>query len=293
MRTWRRPLMIVAYCVYAVALFAIFAYLTFPSQEARAMVSAALSRYGLERLRLEGVQPLLWAGMALRDVRYMHEVNGEAVELLRLPELRLYLRTLLPFAAPLRLRFEGEVNGGTVLGTIEWRKGGQGATVDLHMHLRDIRPGLHPAVAGKTTVEGRLGGDLALRVPHLAWQDGEGRLTLQGAAGRVAGLEIAGVQLPPVVYEQVSGDVVWQTRAVVVRDFLIRGRDWQFDVQGQLNLTPHWPESALDLTLRVRASETLEQQWGLVGTALKQRRDRRGVSSFRIRGTLGRPSLVL
>jgi type II secretion system protein N len=295
MRAWRRPLILAGYCFYALALLAIFVYLKFPNQEARSMVLTTLSRHGLEHVYIATVQPLLSAGIALRDVRYVRDIQGQALDLLRTPEFRLYWRTLVPFARPLRLRFEAEVYGGDMSGTIDWQENDQRTMVDLQARLHDVHPGLHPAVGrlGNTTVEGKLLGDLTLRVPSAAWQEGEGRLTLQGDAGRVTGLAIAGVQLPPLAYEQLSGDVVWQTHDVVVRDFIVRGRDWQFDIQGKLNLTQHLPASPLDLTLRVRASDSLEQQLGLVGTMLKQRRDRRGFSSFRIGGTLGQPSFVL
>jgi type II secretion system protein N len=295
MRAWRRPLIVAGYLFYAVVLFAVFAYLKFPSQEARAMVLTALHRYGLEQVRIQSVQPLPLVGVAFRDVRYVGDMKGQALDLLRTPELRLYLRTLVPFSNPLRLRFEGDLYGGTLAGTIAWQQDGQGAMVEVQAQLRDIRPGVHPAVArwGNAAVEGKLIGDLTLRLPNPTWQAGEGRLTLQGDGGRVTGLEIAGIQLPPLAYEQVSGDMVWQTRSVMVRDFLIRGRDWQFDVQGQLNLANHLPESILDVTVRVRVSDTLEQQLGLIGAALKQRRDRRGFSSFSIGGTLAQPTFVL
>ena len=295
MRPWYRALIIAGYIFYALALFVVFVYLKFPSQEARTMVLTALSRHGLNHVRIASVQPLLFAGVAFRDVRYVHDVNGEALDLLRAPEFRLYWRTLVPFANRLRLRFEGELYGGHVAGTIAWQQNGPGAMVDIQAHLRDVHLGIHPAVArlGNTVVESTLLGDLTLRVPNSAWQEGEGRLILQGGAGRVTGLEVAGVQLPALVYEQLSGDVVWQTPGIVVRELLLRGRDWQFDVHGKLNLTTHLPASTLDLTLRVRTSDTLEQQLGLVGAALKQRRDRRGFSSFRIEGTLGQPNFVL
>lgn len=295
MRTWRHPLIVIGYIFYAVVLFAVFAYLKFPSQEARAMMLALLNRHGLEQVRIATVQPLASVGVALRDVRYVHDVNGQVLDLLRAPELRLYLRTLVPFTKPLRLRFEGDLYGGAVSGTIKWLHNGQGAMMDIQAHLRDIRPGVHPAIArlGNAVVEGKLMGNLSLRVPNSVWQEGEGQLMLQGDGGRLTGLEIAGMPLPPLAYEQLSGDVVWQTHSVVVRDFLIRGRDWQFDIQGKLNLAEHLPASLLDLTLRVRTSDALEQQLGLVGTALKQRRDRRGFSSFKIGGTLTQPHFVL
>jgi type II secretion system protein N len=295
MQPWYRALILAGYIVYALALFTLFVYLKFPSQEVRTLVLTALSRHGLNHVHIASVQPLLLAGVALRDVRYVQEVNGEALDLLRAPEFRLYWRTLVPFANRLRLRFEGELYGGQVTGTIAWQQNGPGALVDVQAHLHDVHLGSHPAVArlGNTVVESKLLGDLTLRVPNAAWQEGEGRLTLQGEAGRVTGLQLAGVQLPPLVYEQLSGEVVWQTPGVVVREFLLRGRDWQFDVQGKLNLTAHLPASTLDLTLRVRISDMLEQQLGLVGTALKQRRDRRGFSSFKIEGTLGQPNFVL
>jgi hypothetical protein len=80
---------------------------------------------------------------------------------------------------------------------------------------------------------------------------------------------------------------------VVIREFLARGRDWQLDVRGKVGLAESLWQSTLDVTLRLRASEAFEQQLGLVGTFLKARRDRRGVTSFRIGGTLDKPKFTL
>jgi type II secretion system protein N len=295
MRVWRRPLTIAGYFFYALALFVAFAYLKFPGQEARAMALTGLSRLGLDHVYIEAIHPLLLAGVAFRDIRYSRDVDGQSLDLLRAPEFRVYWRTFVPFADSFRLRFEGELYGGDLSGTIEWQQNRQDAVVEIQGYLREIRPGIHPAVArlGKTTIDGTLLGNLALRVPKSAWKEGQGQLTLKGDAGRITGLEFSGVQLPALPYEQLSAEVVWQMRHVVVRELSIQGRDWQLDVQGKVNLTNHLPASTLDLTMRVRAMDNLEQQLGLIGTVLKQRRDRRGFSSFRIAGTLGQPNIAL
>jgi type II secretion system protein N len=79
----------------------------------------------------------------------------------------------------------------------------------------------------------------------------------------------------------------------VVKDFQIRGHDWQVDIQGNVNLNDRLQQSPIDLTIRVRTSEALEQQLGLVGMFLKQRRDRRGFTALKISGTLEHPNPVL
>jgi type II secretion system protein N len=295
MRAWRRSLIALGYIGYALALCIGFLYLQFPAPEVHRLLQTALTRQGLEALRIGAVQPLWSAGVALRDIRYVREADGRSLDVVGAPELRLYMRTLVPFAKAWRLRFEGELYGGRVAGTVEWQRNGQEATVDLQAALHDLHPGAHPALVqlAKATVDGRLAGEMRLRIANASWQQGEGRVVLHGEAGRVAGLEVGGGQWPSLTYEQVSGEIVWQRRDLLVRDLLIRGRDWQFDLQGHMHLTTPLPASPLDLTVRVRASEPLEQQLGFLGTVLKQRRDRRGIASFRIGGTLGQPRVVL
>jgi type II secretion system protein N len=295
MRMWRRPLILAGYLSYAVALFALFTYLKFPSQQVRAFVLTTLSHHGLEQIRIGSIQPLLPAGLTFSEVSVAHDINGQPLELMRMPELQVQLRTLPPFAGPVRIGFEGGLYGGIVLGAVEWEHNGRGPTLGIHVDVQDIQPAAHPLAGklGNAILDGKLTGTMSLELSSERWQDGSGRLIVQGDAGSIAGIEIQGVRLPALTYEQLAGELTLQQRSVGVKDFQIRGGDWQVDVQGKISLNERLPQSPIDLTLRVRASEALEQQLGLVGMFLKQRRDRRGFAALKISGTLEQPSPVL
>jgi type II secretion system protein N len=295
MQMWRRPLILGGYLCYAAALFALFAYLKFPSQQVRAFVLTTLSNHGWEQIHIDSVQPLLPAGLTFSEVRVAHDVKGQPVELVRMPELQVQLRTFHPFANPVRIGFAGGLYGGILLGAAEWEHNGKGPTLAVRVDLQDIRLAAHPLAAqlGLTKLEGKLAGSMTLQLSSGQWQEGNGRLVIRGDAGSIAGLEIGGVRVPSLIYEQLAGEFTLLQRSVMLKDFQIRGRDWQVDVQGKVNLSEHLPQSPIDLTLRVRAAEALEQQLGLVGKFLKQRRDRRGFTALKISGTLGNPSPVL
>jgi type II secretion system protein N len=295
MQLWRRPLILAGYLCYAVALFALFAYLKFPSQQVRALVLTTLRHHGLEQIHIGSVQPLLPAGLAFSEVRVAHDVNGQQVELMRMPELQVQLRTLHPFANLVRIGFAGGLYGGMLLGAAEWEHNGKGPTLGIRVDLQDMRLAAHPLAArlGQAKLEGKVAGSLTLQLSSGLWQDGNGRLTIHGDAGSIAGLEIGGVRLPSLGYEQLAGELTLLQRSVMVKDLQIRGRDWQVDIQGKVSLSERLPQSPIDLTLRVRAGEALEQQLGLVGMLLKQRRDRRGFTALKISGTLENPNPVL
>ena len=292
---WRRALILTGYLCYALALFALFAYLKFPSQQVRAFVLTTLSHYGLEQIRIGAVEPLLPVGLTFSEVSVAQDVSGQPLELMRMPELQVQLRTLRPFANPVRIGFEGGLYGGFLLGAAAWEHNGQGPTLNIRVELQDIQPAVHPLATklANAVVEGRLAGSMTLHISSGRWQDGNGRLIIQGTTGSIAGLEIGGVRLPTLAYEQLTGELTLQERSVVVKDFQIRGRDWQVDLQGKVSLNEHLRQSPLDLTLRVRASDALAQQLGPVGKLLKQRRDRGGIATLKIRGTLERPNPVL
>jgi type II secretion system protein N len=295
MRIWRRVLIVTGYCCYALALFVLFAYLKFPSQQVRAFVLSTLSRHGLEQIHIGSVEPLLPAGLTFGEVSVARDVNGQPIELMRMPELQVQLRTLRPFANPVRLGFAGGLYGGVLFGALEWESNGKGPTLGIHVDLRDIRPTAHPLAAklGNAIGDGKLAGSMTIQLSGGRWQDGHGRLTIQGDAGNIGGLNIGGVQFPALSYEEITGELTLQQRSVVVKDFQIHGRDWQVDVQGKVSLNEPLPQSPIELTLRVRASDALEQQLGLVGLVLKQRRDRRGFAALKISGTLEHPNPVL
>jgi type II secretion system protein N len=295
MPMWCRALILTGYLCYAMALFVLFAYLKFPSQQVRTFVLTTLSDYGLEQIHIGSVQPLLPAGLTFGEVHVAQDVNGQSVELMRVPELQLQLRTLRPFANPVRLDFEAGLYDGLILGAVAWDHNGKESTLDIRVDLQDIRPAAHPLAAkfGNTVMEGKLGGSMTFQLPEGRWQDGDGRLTIRSDAGRMSGLEIGGVQLPSLTYEQLVGEFTLHQRDVMVKDFQIRGSDWQIDVQGKISLNDRLRQSPIDLTLRVRASEGLERQLGLIGMLLKQRRDRRGFTALKISGTLEHPKPVL
>jgi type II secretion system protein N len=295
MRIWRRALILTGYLCYALALFALFTYLKFPSQQVRAFVLTTLSHHGLEQIRIGSVEPLLPAGLTFSEVSVAHDVDGQPVELMRMPELQVQLRTLRPFANPIRIGFAGGFYGGILLGALEWEANGKGPMLGIRVDLQDIRPAAHPLATklGKAIGDGKLAGSMTLQLSGGRWQDGNGRLIIQGDAGNIGGLEIGGVAFPSLSYDQLTGELTLQQRSVVVKDFQIRGRDWQVDVQGKVSLNEYLPQSPIDLTLHVRASDTLEQQLGLVGMLLKQRRDRRGFAALKISGTLEHPNPVL
>jgi type II secretion system protein N len=292
MRTWRRALIIAGYLGYAMALFVLFAYLKFPSQQVRAFVLTTLSRYGLEQVRIGTVQPFFPAGLAFNDVSVEHEVNGHLLELMRMPELQLQLRSLRPFVSPIRIALAGGLYGGSVLGAVEWEPNGGRPTLGMHISLQDIRPGAHPLAAklGEAAFEGKVAGDITLQLAGAHWQDGNGRLIIQGGAGSISGLEISGIRLPSLSYEQLAGEAALRQRSVAIKVFQIRGRDWQVDLQGTIRLSERLRQSPIDLTLRLRAPEAVEQQLGIVGALLRLGRDRRGFTSLRIGGTLERPN---
>ncbi len=295
MPMWYRAFIVAGYLCYAMVLFVLFAYVKFPSQRVRAFVLTTLRDHGLEQIHIGSVQPLLPVGLTVGEVHVAQHVNGQPVELMRMPELQLQLRTLRPFANPVRIDFEGGLYGGLILGAVEWQHHGKGPTLDIRVDLQDIRPAAHPLAAklGNTTLEGKLGGSGTFQLSDGRWQDGDGRLTIRSDAGSMSGLEIGGVQLPSLTYEQLVGEFVLHQRDVVVKDFQMRGRDWQLDVQGKISLNDRLPQSPIDLTLRVRAAEGLERQLGLIGMLLKQRRDRRGFTALKISGTLEHPNPVL
>ena len=181
------------------------------------------------------------------------------------------------------------------MGAVEWQQNGKAPAMGIRVDLRDIRPAAHPLVArlGNPTLEGKLTGKLALHLSGRQWQDGNGHLVIQGDSGSISGLEIKGIRVPLLAYEQLAGELVLHQRSLMVKEFLMRGRDWQLEVQGNVSLQQFLRRSPLDLTLRVRTSETLEQQLGMVGMLLKQRRDRRGFAAFKIGGTLENSNVML
>jgi type II secretion system protein N len=291
----RRALILSGYLGYAVLLFALFTYLKFPRQQVRAFMLTTLSHYGLEQVRIGSIRPLLPAGLTLTEVSVTHDFNAQPLELMRMPELQVWLHTLPPFANHGRIGLAGGLYGGMLLGMVEWEQNGKGPLLGIHVDLQDIRLAAHPLLTslGNAAVEGKLTSRIDLQLTNGRWQDGDGRLTVQSEAGSITGLAVGGVRIPSLIYEQLAIEFALQRRNVVVREFQMKGRDWQIDILGNISLNEPLQQSPIDLTIRVRASEGIEQQLGFVGMLLRQRRDRRGFTTLKISGTLEHPNPAL
>ena len=291
----RQPVIWAGYLCYAVVLFVLFTYLKFPSHQVRAFVLTALNHHGWGEIRIGSIQPLLPAGLTFGEVSFTPNVNGQPLELMRMPELHVQLRTLRPFANPLRIGFEAAFYDGMLLGAVEWEHNGKGPLLGIHVDLQGIRPAAHPLATklGNATVAGKLAGTITLQLSNGRWQDGNGRLMLQGEPGSITGLTLGGVKLPSLAYDQLTVELALQQRHVIVKDLQMSGRDWQVAVQGHVNLNDRLQQSPVDLTLHIQTSETLERQLGLVGMFLKQRRDRHGFTALKISGTLEHLNPVL
>lgn len=291
----RRPWIIIGYIGYALGLFALFTYANFPSQQVRSHILTVLRQFGLEQVRIGDIQPLLPMGLSFKEVSVGHDIGGQAAELVRFTALQIWLRTWLPFTSSRRIGFEGGLYGGNVLGAIEWEQNGKARSLGIRADLRGIRPATHPLVAswGPQSFEGRLAGNLTLQLADHQWRNGNGRLMLQSEGGNIAGIEVKGLRLPALAYEQLTGELFLSQQSLVVKEFLLRGRDWQLELHGHISLQEVVRQSPLELTLRVHTSETMEQQLGMIGMMLKQRRDRRGFAAFKISGTLENPSVML
>ncbi|MGQ4807175.1 hypothetical protein NKDENANG_00519 [Candidatus Entotheonellaceae bacterium PAL068K] len=283
-------LQVVAYTLYGLVVYLVVVYFTFPYDLLRQRLVERLSP-GPMRLVITTLHPDLPPGLLLQHVRLEtnHAAPGEPV--VHLHTVRLQPAWLSLFSGELQVRIAAALYDGRLQGDL-FPPVAAAAVWKFQGHLADIHLEQYPWVwtEGEAWLHGRLGGHVQVTVGREGGvQEGVLKPLLQPLV--LVGGPGSRLPLPQdVTCDTVQGELKMTPRQLQIVSLTCEGNDLSIEVSGSVKLQQPLHTSTLDLNLKIRSETVYKQELGLLGTLVRQRPDRRGVLSFIIEGTVGKPT---
>ncbi len=294
---WRGILVqILAYTLYGIVIFTFLVYLKFPYDLVRTRLLSVLQNQSNVQIGIGKITPALPLDIALQNLQLETTVDTQPIKFLEIQELRTRPQVFSLLHGAIGLRFHGNLYGGELTGqaTVE-RNGVPAKKVAVYAHVQGLELQRYTPLV--TLYEARCQGEVEAEVrldsPINRWIEGKGEASFTVKNGEVAELKILNFFLPAIQYEELKGEVVLDERKLTIRLLELLGREVNADIKGAILLADPLPQSTLNLTVRVRTSGTLGQQFGPVLALLKVPRDRQGFLLFRVGGSLAEPRLSL
>ncbi len=275
-----------AYVVGTLLLTLYFMFLTFPFGRIQDRVLPRIEAGLPLRLTVEDVRasPLLW--LRLIEVRGFSQ-TADRTHLLDVAEVKVRPALLDLVIGRGSFRVRADLLDGKLNGRITDRKG----TVDMVFSWKEIRPARHPLLAGEggARVDAAVAGDLRLTLEGGNWISAEGALSLDIRQGSVEGLQVRGFTLPEMYGIRGGGTLTLGKRKASLETLTLSSDELTVAMDGNIDLSPRFPSSRLNLKGKIKLGGTLETQYDPMLSGFLRNRDAEGFYTFFLRGTAGNP----
>jgi type II secretion system protein N len=278
---------IVAYTLYAVVVFGVVLYMTFPYDLLQQRLVEWVSREGV-RLTMARLRPAFPPGLRAHNVRLaLDQVNPEHATV-EIDTLRVHPEWTAVLSRTMQARFEAGLYGGRAEGEARYAPLEGAPLWDMKARFADLEVAQHPLLHkdNKAFIRGRLSGDAALTLTRDGqMQDGAFNLRLQPMV--LAGAPGWQLQLPrEIVCDTVQGELKTAAKQGGTVSLTCQGKDLTIETRGTVGWKTPLLDSQLNLRWQVRSEEAYKQEMELLAMLARKRLDRRGELSFRLQGPL-------
>lgn len=292
------------YAAFAVFVFTVSLYLTFPYDAVRQRLQNEATAAGYV-VRIRSVGPGL-LGITARGVELSKVAKPDAES----PPVPLLIDALAfrPSLFPAGIALDARAFGGEVTGAV-----GGLADFAINLNLEDLDPAQgNLKEATGLDLEGRVSGRLRLDIPRVAatptakvkepalsQADGELILNAQGLTLKGGTLEIplygqmTPMDMPRIALGQLTGRIVVEDGLARIDTFKTTSEDVELIAEGTLKLNNNVGYSESDILLKVKAAPEFVKRLGLIGSGLSILPSDRTDPSFRVAkmsGFLARPN---
>jgi type II secretion system protein N len=249
---------------FAVAVYLVAFYLSFPYARVKEQVIALAARRDLD-VTIGSAGPLLGVGIAFHDIKVARRVpEGKKVQPLRIDEARVRISPLARLFGETAVNLAADLLGGSA--DVDW----QATKTRSHLRVKtaDLAlaqiPGVKEAI--NIPLAGKLGlaMDLALPAGKMAETTGNLTWTCAGCALgdgksklKIAGVLDDGLDLPRVRLGDFAGKVVFEKGVGRLQGVQARSPDGEISLEGEIRLADPLPYSQIDLYLRFKLSDAL------------------------------------
>jgi type II secretion system protein N len=283
-------LQIVGYALYGLVICLVVVYLTFPYDLLKQRLAEQFVPPSMH-LTVDHIGPAFPPGLLLDGIRLTADrltIDGPVVQAEALG-VRPVWRSLLAGAMQTQLRadlYHGRLQGRVLpAGTPEaphWQ---------ILADFADIQLAHHPFAQKEkgAFLRGQLDGDVDLTLGTAGkLSQGMINLRLQSVvllAGQHPGLPLQ----RDISCNTLQGQIKITATQMQIVSLTCKGDDLVIQARGAVNLQQPWQKSSLNVYLQIQSEAAYKQELGLIATLLRRRLDRRGMLSFRIRGTMQQP----
>lgn len=274
-----------AYTLYALVVFAIMLYFTFPYDLLRERLSEPLRQRGM-RLTMGTLRPALPFGLHSRDVRLHMETLDTNTMVLQLQTLyvRPDWRDLL--SGKLQARFDATLYNGRIDGKLRYAAGDKSWAIDTQMANVDLAQYPLLRKQDKTLFTGKLNGT-ANMVFQSAGQLRDGVVNWQVQPLAFTGRQE--LQLP--LQQDITCDTLKLELKLVAGQpgnlsLNCQGNDLTIETLGTVGWQSPLTASEINLRWKIHSDATYKPEMTLIGGLIRRPPDRRGDLTFRMQGPL-------
>ena len=283
-------LQILSYTLYGLVICLVVVYLTFPYNLLKQRLAERFSQPGMH-LTVDHIGPAFPPGLVLDGVRLTADrpaFDGPVIQAETLDVWPVW-HTLLSGAVQAQLK--ANLYHGRLQGRVRSASAPEDAQWQIQGDFTDLQLSRHPIVQREkgAFLRGQLDGDVDLTL------DPEGKLS-QGVLNlRLQSVVLLAGQHPALPLQRdischtLQSQIKMTATQMQIVSLTCKGDDLAIQARGTVNLRQPWQHSSLNVHLQIQSESAYKQELALLATLVQRRLDRRGMLSFRIRGTMQQP----
>ncbi|MCZ6876328.1 MAG: type II secretion system protein GspN [bacterium] len=283
-------LQISGYALYGLVICLVVVYLTFPYDLLKQRLAERFSHPGMH-LTVDHIGPAFPPGLALDGIRLTtdHPTFDGPVMQAETLDVRPVWRSL--WSGAIQAKLEADLYRGRFQGRVLSAGAAEDAGWQIRGDFADIQLAHHPIVQKEkgAFLRGQLDGEVDLTLgTDGKLSQGVLNLRLQSVilvAGQHPGLPLQ----RDISCNTLQSQIKLTATQMQIVSFTCKGDDLTIQARGTVNLRQPWQNSSLNVHLQIQSESAYKQELGLIATLVRRRLDRRGMLSFRIRGTMQQP----
>jgi len=281
---------IVAYTLYAMVVFVVFLYLTFPYDLLEQRLVEWVSQEGM-KLSLTRLRPAFPPGVRAQGIRLVVDQFSPNDATVQIESLRVQPEWMAVLSRKMQARFEAELYSGHLEGDVGYAPVEGAPLWEMKASFTKLDMAQHPLLRkeDKAFLRGLLNGDAAVTLTSDG-QMQESTFSLRSPSGQsivLAGAPGWQLQLQKeVVCDTLQGDLKTTPKQAGNMSLKCQGKDLLIEANGTVGWKAPLTDSQLALGWKVSSTEAYKQEVALLAALVGKRLDRRGDLAFRLQGPL-------
>jgi len=282
------------YGLYILVLFLVLVIIRFPRESFNSWVTMKVKKVLSDDILLDSPAFAPPWGIKVKSLRVQKNVGERQVDLLVLDQIELSpkFRSILSGIATISLKgrgYGGEIGGEIKAALLR----PQNAEVHLEFKQLDLQKYTPSSTLLPVSLFGNVDGVLDLNLSRNVKDPPKGQMTFTVVKGKIDGIKILNQPIPSLDYDDIIGKATFTLPNVTLETFEVKSKDLNFLAEGTIELADPFTLSPINLEVKFRPSRSIDRTLAGILTLLNTKRDSRGYSVLKLKGTVVRPELAL